>query len=146
MLVTCCAGDRATRHALVDAATRREINDMREMTITCVLALGALLASPLFAEEVRTTEKTITTTTMTTNSGTVSQFGPDAIVIKTTSSAPIAYSYTTATTCVDDTGRPCAMKELKPGMPVTVHYTKAGHQMVASKIVVESRGDSDDDD
>ena len=30
-------------------------------------------------------------------------------------------------------------------MPVTVHYTKAGDQMVASKIVVESRGDSDDD-
>ena len=54
---------------------------MREITIACVLTLGALLASPVFAEEVQTTEKTVTTTTTTTSSGTVSQFGPDAIVI-----------------------------------------------------------------
>ena len=119
---------------------------MRKMAIVCVLTLGALLALPVWAEEMQTTEKTVTTTTTTTNSGTVSQFGPDAIVIKTSSSAPVAYQYTTATTCVDDTGRPCAMKELKPGMPVTVHYAKAGDQMVASKIVVQSAGDSDDDD
>ena len=37
------------------------------------------------------------------------------------------------------------MKNVKPGMPVTVHYTKAGDQMVATKIVVKKVGDSDDD-
>ena len=119
---------------------------MREITIACVLTLGALLASPVFAEEMQTTEKSVTTTTTTTNSGTVSQFGPDAIVIKTSSSAPVAYQYTTATTYVDEMGRPFAMKNVKPGMPVTVHFTKAGDQMVATKIVVKKVGDSDDDD
>ena len=120
---------------------------MRETTIVCVLTMGALLASPVFAEEVQTTEKTVTTTTTTTNSGTVSQFGPDAIVIRTLpSSAPVAYQYTTTTTYVDEMGRPFAMKNVKPGMPVTVHYTKAGDQMVATKIVVKKVGDSDDDD
>jgi hypothetical protein len=119
---------------------------MREITIVCIFTLGALLASPVFAEEVQTTEKTVTTTTTTTNSGTVSQFGPDAIVIKASaSSAPVAYQYTTSTTYVDEMGRPFAMKNVKPGMPVTVHYTKAGDQVVASKIVVKKVGDSDDD-
>ena len=120
---------------------------MRQTTIVCVLTIGALLAFPIFAEEVQTTEKTVTTTTVTTNSGTVSQFGPDAIVIKTLpSSAPVAYQYTTSTTYVDEMGRPFAMKNVKPGMPVTVHYTKTGDQMVATKVVVKKVGDSDDDD
>jgi hypothetical protein len=122
---------------------RREI--MREMAIVWVLLLGVLLTSPAFAEEVQTTEKTVTSTTTTTNSGTVSQFGPDAIVIKTASSAPVAYQYTTSTAYVDEMGRPFAMKNVKPGMPVTVHYSKAGDQMVATKIVVKKVGDSDDD-
>jgi hypothetical protein len=42
-------------------------------------------------------------------------------------------------------GRPFAMKNVKPGIPVTVQYTKAGDQVVASKIVVKKVGDSDDD-
>jgi hypothetical protein len=94
----------------------------------------------------QTTEKTVTTTTTTTNSGTVSQFGPDALVVKTSpSSAPVAYQYTTATTYVDEMGRPFAMKNVKPGMLVTVHYAKAGDQMVATKVVVKKVGDSNDD-
>ena len=119
---------------------------MRGMTIVWALALGALCVAPVSAEEIHTTEKTVTTTTTTTNSGTVSQFGPDAIVIKTASAAPVAYQYTTSTTYVDEQGRPFAMKNVKPGMPVTVHYSKAGDQMVATKIVVKKVGDSDDDD
>ena len=120
---------------------------MRANTIGYVLALSALLASPVFAEEVERTEKTVTTTTTTTNSGTVSQFGPDAIVVKTSpSSAPVAYQYTSSTSYVDEMGRPFAVKNVKPGMPVTVHYSKTGDQMVATKIVVKKVGDSDDDD
>jgi hypothetical protein len=120
---------------------------MREIAIVCVLVLGALSAPPVFAEEVQKIEKTITTTSTTTSSGTVSQFGPDAIVIKSSSSStPVAYQYTTATTYVDEMDRPFAMKNVKPGMPVTVHYAKAGDVMVATKIVVKKVGDSDDDD
>jgi hypothetical protein len=113
---------------------------MKKITILCGMALlgGALSASPILAEDVKTTEKTVTTTTTTTNSGTVSQFGPDAIVIKGSgSSAPVAYQYTKTTTYVDEAGKPIATTQIKSGVPVTIYYSKAGDQMVATKVVVK---------
>ncbi len=74
---------------------------MKQIAILCGVALlgGALSAAPVLAGESQTTEKTVTTTTTTTSSGTVSQFGPDAIVIKGSgSTAPVTYQYTKTTT------------------------------------------------
>ncbi len=78
-----------------------------------------------------------TTTTTTESAGTISEFGPDSIVIRSeTSSSPMHYSYTKSTTYVDDTGAPVSIETVKSGLPVTVYYTLEGDRMVANKVVV----------
>src|ERR1022692_397223 len=80
---------------------------------------------------------TTSTTTTTTSAGTISQFSPDTIVIKTTTSAdPVSYSYTKTTTYVDENGNPVSSETVKSGLPVTVYYDKEGDRMVATKVVV----------
>ncbi len=78
-----------------------------------------------------------TTTTTTNAAGTISEFGPELLVIRTeTAPEPIRYSYTTKTVYVDETGAPVTLTTVKSGLPVTVYYTKVGDKMVASKVVV----------
>jgi hypothetical protein len=80
---------------------------------------------------------TSTTTTTTSSAGTVSQFGPDTIVVKTTTSAdPISYSYSKTTTYVDENGNTVSSETVKSGAPVTVYYTQDGDKMVATKVIV----------
>jgi CRISPR/Cas system-associated exonuclease Cas4 (RecB family) len=80
----------------------------------------------------------MTQTTTTTSAGTISQFGPDAFVVKTTTSAdPISYSSTKTTTYVDENGNPVSSETVKTGAPVTVYYTQDGTKMVATKVVVK---------
>lgn len=78
------------------------------------------------------------TTTTTESTGTISEFGPEGIVIKTTTSTgPVRYGSEKTTTYVDESGRAVSMKTVKSGLPVTVYYTKVGDRLVASKVVVK---------
>ncbi len=97
-------------------------------------SLGVMLfAASAFAQPVVKE----TTTTTTTSSGTVSQFGPETIVVKTTTSAdPVSYSYTKTTTYVDENGKAVSIETVKSGLPVTVYYDQSGNKMVATKVVV----------
>ncbi len=82
-------------------------------------------------------ESTTTTTTTTTSAGTISEFGPDGIVIKTTTSAdPVHYSSSKTTTYVDENGKAVSIKTVKSGLPVTVYYTKDGDKLIATKVIV----------
>ena len=77
------------------------------------------------------------TTTTTTSAGTISEFGPETIIIRSeTSPEPVRYSYSKTTTYVDETGAPVSIETVKSGLPVTVHYVKVGDKMVASKVIV----------
>jgi hypothetical protein len=79
-----------------------------------------------------------TTTTRTTSAGVISEFSPEAIVIKTeTSAEPVRYTYTKTTTYVDETGAPVSMATVRSGLPVTVFYVKDGDNMVASRVIVK---------
>ena len=79
---------------------------------------------------------TSTTTTMNSD-GTVSQFGPDTIVVKsTTSVVPVSYSYLKTTTYVDENGNTVSSEMVKSGAPVTVYYTQDGDKMIATKVIV----------
>jgi hypothetical protein len=81
-------------------------------------------------------EKTTTTTTTTT--GTLSEFGPQDLVVRTESSTePIHYGFSKTTTWVDDTGATISRERIKTGIPVTIHYVREGDRMVASKVVVK---------
>ncbi len=76
-------------------------------------------------------------TRTTTTSGTVSEFGPGRIVIRSESEKlPLDYTYTKTTTYVDEAGAPVSMETVKSGLPVTVYYTRDGDRMIANKVVV----------
>jgi hypothetical protein len=79
-----------------------------------------------------------TTTTKTTSTGTISQFGPNTFSVTTTTSPdPVGFSYTKTTTYVDETGNPVSMETVKSGLPVTVYYDQSGDTMVATKVIVK---------
>jgi hypothetical protein len=73
-----------------------------------------------------------------TNSiGTISEFGPERIIIKTTASSdPLPYTYSKSTTYIDETGAPVSIKTIRSGLPVTVYYTKVGDTLMATKVIV----------
>lgn len=98
--------------------------------------LGVLLITAP-ASLVAQTVADSTTTTTTSSAGTISEFSPKTIVVKTeTSSDPVSYTYSKTTTYVDENGAPVSIETVKSGLPVTVYYTKDGDKMVASKVIV----------
>jgi hypothetical protein len=77
----------------------------------------------------------------TTSAGTISDFNPQTIVVKTEDAAePVRYTYSKSTTYVDETGNPVSIETVKSGLPVTVYYVKDGDNLVASKVVVKRAG------
>ena len=105
--------------------------------IVCNIGCAALISATLAVSAFAQTTVSETTTTKTTSMGTISEFSPETIVIKTeTSPEPVRYSYTKTTTYVDETGAPVSMATVKSGLPVTVFYVRDGDRMVASKVIV----------
>jgi hypothetical protein len=101
----------------------------------------ALYAPSVLADEVQKKKTTTEETTVSTtnSSGTISTFGPDQIVIRTTtSSMPITYQSNTSTTFVDEQGNPVDVAEIQAGVPVTVYYSKSGDKLVATKVIVKN--------
>ncbi|MEJ0001522.1 MAG: hypothetical protein WDO13_21755 [Verrucomicrobiota bacterium] len=78
----------------------------------------------------------VTTTTSTTSAGTVSEFAPGVITVRSDTGVPVSYSYSHTTTYVDENGNPVSTEVVRSGVPVTVYYTQDGDRMVASKVVV----------
>jgi len=111
------------------------------------LALAAAFGLA-FAAQTSSAQTAVQTTTTTTNTeGTISEFSPNIIVVKTESATePIRYTYTKTTTYVDESGNPVSMDVVKSGLPVTVYYTKDGDNMVATKVVVRRTTTSDSGD
>ena len=109
-------------------------NTIRNLSgLTC---LGVVLFAANMASA-QTMAPSTTSTTTTTSDGTISQFSPDTIVVKSTTSAdPISYSYSKTTTYVDENGNPVSSETVKSGAPVTVYYTQDGDKMIATKVIV----------
>jgi len=111
---------------------KNTIRNLSSLTFLGVMLFTANLASAQTAAP-----STTSTTTTTTSDGTVSQFGPDSFVVKsTTSTTPLSYSYSKTTTYVDEDGNPVSSETVKSGAPVTVYYTQDGDKMTATKVVV----------
>jgi len=97
------------------------------------VAFAAVLAMTDFASA----QTTVVRTTDTTSAGTITEFSPGTIVIRSeTSPEPIHYVYRKTTTYVDEAGNPVSMEVVKSGLPVTVQYVREGDQLVASKVIV----------
>jgi len=100
-------------------------------------SLRAILAAVTLstAAYAQTVVKEVTTTT--NSAGTVTEFGPETIVIRSeTAPEPVRYISRKTTTYVDEAGQPVSIETVKSGLPVTVYYTQEGGQMVASRVVV----------
>ena len=77
------------------------------------------------------------TVSTTESAGTISEVGPDTLVIRSeTNTSPVHYTYTKKTIYVDERGMPVSMETVKSGLPVTVYYTSEDNKMVADKVVV----------
>jgi hypothetical protein len=111
---------------------------MKNISTSCfrIAALTGIIAlSGVAGAQAQST--TTTTTSSTTSAGTVSDFSPDAMTVRTeTSSSPVSYTFSKTTTYVDQNGNPVSVDVVKSGVPVTVYYTQDGDKMVASKVVV----------
>ena len=103
-----------------------------------MLTGAALLGLMLITANVTLAQTAVKeTTTTTTTAGTISEFGPETIIVRSeTAPEPIRYSYTKTTTYVDETGTPVSIETVKSGLPVTVYYAKVGDKMVATKVIV----------
>ena len=98
---------------------------------------GAVLASAFLGGHLLLAQEAVTTTTTTNSAGTISEFSPQEITVRTDSTEqPVHYTYTKSTTYVDESGNPVSMETVKSGLPVTVYYEKSGDDLVASKVVV----------
>ncbi|MCE0484583.1 MAG: hypothetical protein LV479_10130 [Methylacidiphilales bacterium] len=105
--------------------------------LSSLTILGMMLFTANIASAQTTAASSTSTTTSTTSDGTVSDFGPDTIVVKsTTSTTPSSYSYSKTTTYVDENGNPVSSETVKSGAPVTVYYTQDGDKMIATKVIV----------
>ena len=108
-----------------------------------VMKITAFAALALFATLSASLAQTAVTETVTTApvqaAGTITTFEPtgNSIIISgPNNAAPVTYGYSKSTTIVDEAGNPVAVEVVKTGVPVTVYYTSAGGQSVASKVVV----------
>ena len=101
-------------------------------------SIGAvLLTGTLLTANTVLAQTSVVTTSPITSMGTISEFSPQAIIIKTeTGTEPVSYGYSKTTTYVDEAGNPVSMTTIKSGLPVTVYYTKSGDTMTASKVIV----------
>jgi len=96
-----------------------------------------LLTGTLLTANTVLAETTVVTTSPITSMGTITEFSPQAIVLKSESGTElVSYSYSKTTTYVDEDGNPVSVTTLKSGLPVTVYYTKSGEGFVASKVLV----------
>ena len=122
---------------------------MKTLALKNLLAAAALTLTPLAFAHAQTSVTTTTsggdttaattTTTQATNSeGTIQTFTPgqSQIVVKSTTGAPVTYSYSKKTTFVDADGNVVNYESIKAGDPTTVYYTTENGQPVVSKVVV----------
>jgi len=98
-----------------------------------------LFSATLFTVENSLAQRVEVTASTTTAEGTLSEFGTQAISIKTAPGVqPVRYMSNTTTNYVDENGNPVAYENLKSGLPVMVYYTKVGDTLLATKIMVKT--------
>lgn len=112
-----------------------KIKPMKNTLTSSIRAL--VLAGSFVLASAATAQRVEATSSITTSEGTISEFGPQAIVIKTSSgTVPVRYLSNQTTNYVDENGNPVSLAAVTSGLPVTVYYTKVGDTLVASKIMV----------
>src|SRR5688572_27045508 len=107
-----------------------------------ILSIALALVAPFAWGQTSST----TTTTTTTGSGTITEFTPGSVIALKETSGPRRYRFGKTVTYVTKSGKTldeAAVKtRLKLGIPVSVHYTGEGENLLVDKVIVD---DEDDD-
>jgi hypothetical protein len=122
---------------------------MKKVLLSIALAMVASLAwgqttrQPLMNErEVpRQQPQRTTTTTTTEGTGTITEFTPGSAIVLRESSGPVQYRFGKTVTYVTRSGRVLDENTVKTkvrvGVPVRVHYTGTGPNMVVDRVILE---------
>lgn len=108
--------------------------------LLCSLPAGAqtVVRERVVTEPAVPTATTTTTTVVPAEAaGTITEFGTDAVVLRSQeTTAPVRYSVGKTIEYVDETGAPVTREVIKTGVPVTVRYIKEGDRMVVNRVIV----------
>lgn len=112
--------------------------------VTTLLAVTHADAQTAVRETTISAGTTGTTTTTSVQPveviGTITEYAPDVISVRTTeTAAPVRYSYTKTTEYVDEAGNKVSAEVIKSGAPVTIRYVKDGDRMVVSRVIVRKQ-------
>lgn len=105
--------------------------------ITRKFLLTLLFSGALFSSGYARAQLVEVTTAPAPSEGTVNKVSAQSIIItRATGVAPVEYLSSETTHYVDADGNPVDIAMMKSGLPVTVHYTRAGESLVATKVVL----------
>ena len=101
------------------------------------------LGQPLMkTEETTQRQQPATTTTTTTDAtGTITQYAPGGAIVLRESNGPVRYRFGKTVTYVTRSGRvldaATVKQKIRVGVPVRVHYTGTGPNMVVDRVTLE---------
>ena len=97
----------------------------------------------------QTSSTTTTTTTTTESGGTITEYTPGSVIVLKETSGPRRYRFGKTVTYVTKSGKTLdeatVKTRIKIGVPVHVHYTGEGDNMLVDRVVVDKDEDEDDD-
>lgn len=107
-----------------------------------ILSIALALVAPFAWGQ---TTSTTTTTTTTTGSGTITEYTPGSVIALKETSGPRRYKFGKTVTYVTKSGKTldeAAVKtRIKLGIPVSVHYTGEGENMLVDRVIVDDDED-----
>jgi hypothetical protein len=85
--------------------------------------------------------RTTTTATTTEANGTITEYTPGSVIVLKESSGPVRYRFGKTVTYVTRSGRvlneATVKSRIRVGVPVRVHYSGTGPNMVVDRVIVE---------
>ena len=107
---------------------------MKKIILSIALAFVAPFAWAQLSE-------TTTTTTTTDANGTITEYTPGSAIVLKETSGPVRYRFGKTVTYVTRSGRvldPDVVRtRVKVGVPVRVHYTGPGDNMMVDRVIVD---------
>jgi len=103
-----------------------------------ILSIALACAAPFAWAQV---SETTTTTTTTDASGTITEYSPGSTIVLKETSGPRHYRFGKTVTYVTRSGRvlePDVVRtRVKVGVPVRVHYSGTGDNMIVDRVIVD---------
>jgi len=121
---------------------------MKKLLLSIALAMVASLAwgqttrQPLMnVQQVPQQRTTTATTTTTEGSGTITEFSPGSTIVLKESTGPRHYRFGKTVTYVTRSGKvlnaDTVRTRIKVGVPVRVHYTGTGDNMMVDRVILD---------